>query len=547
MLPTYISKDGERDQAYNRNTDLYFADHYKIFNTDETRFAINKEDYICFDLLRYAIDALVDGAWLYTPTIDFGNSDLNQKWSKLREDSKFDDQLKEATRKMLYLGDAPIKTVVDENISTASDDDYKICIYSFAPHNWYPDYYKFNTERQAKTDTVLIKKELDNGDEAYLLEKFSAGKIVYTAYIERIDEEGDLNKSYTIQVNPRTYFEEELYGVLHDENTSETELEITYTTNTEYSLLQVFQNHKRPDDYFGESLFNWAVVSKINAINKYANLEDHVVVNNSIPKLELSGEAAKLLDQAIQEVVGGTYGNNVTTTNSPQPETFNRPVDKTFMTRSSYLRSSIIANVIKQMEVYVNDGRSSTRYITNDFDLTQLRNAQDKLIDSLMSELGISAVLYKDDVSTGTLSGIAYERLMSLTLNKVKNIQNRITETVKIIAFTIMQLDNTISDNPVELDGLPSVTFHQAVTKDQKEELENWVIRTQNKFTPLIEAIKDINNIDEETAQEWLSKMESVSQTAALTEDVAVNQNMQNIRNNLKLRINGGQTTESRS
>jgi hypothetical protein len=557
MLPHYISKDGTRDTAYNRNTDLYFADHYKIFNTDEARFAVNKEDYICFDLLRYAVDTLVDGTWLYTPTIDFDDDEINEVWEKLRRESDFDEEMKKATRMMLYLGDAPIKTIVDENVATASPEDYKICIYSFSPVNWHPDYEYYNTERPAKKDTIVTIKDLEDGDKVYLLESFTPGLITYTAYLERKNMDNIDDVMQSIQVPPMQYFSEELYGILANSKSTEDDLEITYETETEYSLLQVIQNYKKPDSYFGESLFNWSVVSKINAINKYSNLSDHVIVNNSIPKLELSAKAGQLLDQAIQEVIGGTYGNNtVKNEGEVMPTTFDRPVDKTFLNRSSYLRSSIISSVIQKLEVFEGDGRGSTRYITNDFDLSQLREAQDKLIDSLMSELGIATILYKQDVSTGTLSGIAYERLMTTTLNKIGNIQNLLEDKVKIIAFTIMQLASTINYDGLEGKEIPTPTvqFHEAVKEDTKENLENWVIRTQNKFSPLIDAVKDINNVDEETAQEMIDEMNQVSEEnpvkqaeSILTQDKAVNQNMIAVRDNLKNKItqsvNGGATT----
>jgi hypothetical protein len=527
MLPSYILRDKKTDRIknYEDYNDLYYGNHYKLFNIDEFEYKMHEFEYICFDLLKTAINTLADGVWLYPPRIEFEDENLNQEWQKISKDLSFDSVMRKVTINMLYLGSGVLTVGVDENYNTADTDDYAICLNTPDPSNWFADYKETNPSATAKANTLLlIKDEKDfeslKNKKAYLLETYTPGKIVYTAFLEeKREKEDSIMPEYT-QINPLEYFEDVLEGVLASNDSTNDEFTIVYNTKCKYSLLQVTNNYTDNCSHYGLSDFTLSVISKINAINKYANLSDKVIVANTIPKIELSEGAGKLLDEAIQSVTQRYFTSNATNTTAevaPRSLAQNLGDQPRFLNKSSYLRSAIVREVMDNLEVFQGGGRGETKYITNDFDLGQLRQAQDRLITAMMSELAISQVLYNAEISTGAKSGIAYKRLMTNTLNRIKNIQNQLEPMIKRIVFSIMQLSSQINQTPEPTDT-PIVQFFDPVLEDERELLDNWVLKTQNNFAPLIDAVKDINNVDEETAQNMIDDMEIALQPTKTTQ-----------------------------
>ena len=148
-----------------------------------------------------------------------------------------------------------------------------------------------------------------------------------------------------------------------------------------------------------------------------------------------------------------------------------------------------------------------TKYLTNDFSLEEIRKQHEIYFNSLMSEMDISEVFYNPSLITGNLSGIAYKRLMSKTLNAVDNSKRTLEPYIARQAFTMMQLAkvNNLTEVTAEM---PEVLFHDGIINDEKEELELIIMKVQNDLLPLKEAMAQANKMSIDQIEKWMSEME---------------------------------------
>lgn len=520
MFPQYIAKqllNAERIADYQRNCDLYEGEHWKIFNIDEQEKKLHKYEYIAYNILATAVDIKTDMIWREAPQIKFKSTKTQKAFDQLRKSTQFDEKLRNATWAMLVYGDAPLKIAIDENTETAKDE-LQLCLYNLEPEGWFPDYDEYNPAKPAKVNSLLFTKTIDDKTKAFLVESHMPGKIVWTAYIET-----DQVKDKT-QVSPLEYFANELADVLANGGTKATDSEIVYNTDCEYSLLQVLRNNTDFSEYFGVSDFTLPVISKVNALNNFANLANFVIATNSIPKLILSENASKMLTNIIESI----NQNRIESENRPGvPDSFIQEPNTKFLHRTSYLRSMIYRELVQQLQAFEDGGRGETKYLTNSFDLAQIREQHEIFFKSLMSELGISEVLYNPALATGGLSGVAYMRLLSPTLNAVDGIKRKLEPYLQKVVYTMLEVANKnslINTKP----EMPEVHFKDGVINDDKETLDAVVIKYQNKLLPAIEAIKQANNLDEEQANLLLTQIHEESAKEAGQEDPETNQDSEN-------------------
>lgn len=507
MLPVYITQDmkNPRHNHYTFNKSLFTGNHWKVFNYDEQEKKLHKFEYLCYGILDTAVKVQSNLIWSEKPDINFENTDLQKEWDQLREDTNFDYLMQEITNYSIVFGDQPVKIAVDDNTETADKNDLELKIYLQSPTIWYPDYDKSNPMKRAKTDTLLFKRNIEDigtkEGEAFLLESHIPGQIIWTAFYK------SNGSKEAEQVPLLRYFSDSLDGVVADDEVNDETLEVVYSTGCRYSLIQVLKNKMDIDSYYGVSDFSLPVVSKLNALNNYANLADVIIVTNSFPKLILSQTAGNILKRIVEEFNKGATTN----VDNSNPGDLTQDPDKNgqqFLNNKTYAESFIYRKLVDEMKAYVDgaDG-GNTRYLKNDFSLDEIRKQHDIFFRSIMSELSISEVFYNPELSTGAQSGVAYKRLMTTTLNAV-GVKKRVLSTfIKKVVFTMLQLaknNGLISSEP----EMPAVIFKDGLVDDEGEKLANLVTKVQNNFMPLVEAVKIVNDIDENQAREIIEDMD---------------------------------------
>lgn len=506
MLPEHIQKEykSERFNKYDFNLNLYKGEHWREFNYDEQVKKIHEWEYICYDLLFQAIEIKSNLIWQEEPEITFDSPELQEEFEELRLNTDFDYIMKQATNYSYVYGDSIIKVAIDDNNETADEQDLKLSLYLQDPKTWYPNYNEYNTSKKAKEDSLVFRKDIFDGKVkkgiAILVETHLPGEIIWSCFFKN---EGEAEFK---EIPVFKYFKDNLEGVVADSQVSEESLTISYKTNCQYSLLQRLKNKDSIDSYFGLSDFTNPVVSKINSLNNYANLADVVIVTNSFPKLILSESASKVLDRIIEDFNSKKTIDNNETEKYPTSQNIAQELPTTFLSRQSYATSYIYKQLVNDLKFFKDDGRGDTKYLTNDFSLQEIREQHKIFFNSLMSELGISEVFYNPEVSMSATSGVAYKRLMTTTLNAIENTKRKLEPFIKKTVYTMLQLakhNNLISSEPEN----PIVVFHDGIVNDEKEDLENLVIKYQNNFLPLVKAIQKANNLSEAKAQEMLDEI----------------------------------------
>jgi len=503
MLPEYIidQKKSDRLNNYSFNQDLLDGNHNRLFNVNESEFKMNSYEYLCYDVLKTALNIKADLIWKEAPVVDFGDEKLQEEWQALRIATDFDQKLRVATMNLYALGESVVKIGVDENNETSQINDFQLSLYVQNPVNWFVDYNKSNPQQTPKNQTMIFEKDIFDGNEkrgcAYLLETHSPGNILYTSYYKK---EGSQDQD---AVAVLLYFEEEMLGVVGI-NKSKEDLEINYPTNCKYPLLQYIKQNENSNNFYGKSDFTLPVVSKVNALNRYANLADLIIVTNSMPKLLAGDELQNLLKKIIEEAKSNSSaGQPLTRSIMDSPQVG-------FLSSQTYLQSWVFKQ-LADTKVLPNSSRGAeTKFLNNPFDLQQLRDQHEIFFKSLMNELGISEVFYNPSLSSGALSGVAYKRLMTMTLNEIENTKRKLEPFLKKVIYTMLELakkNNLIKSEVKEV----KVTFNDGLINDENEDLQLIIQKVQNQFMPLIKAIKIVNNVTEEEATILLQEMQNQS------------------------------------
>jgi len=498
MLPNYILQDKKnpRHERYTVANNLYYGQHYKVFNINEQEHKNIAYEYLCYGIIKQAIDTKVDLIWHEKPLITFDNEQLQKEWDVLRDTTDFDETLSEFTRNIYLNGDSVLKIVIDKTDETAKADDYQVALYNINPSNWIPDYVQNNPNKYPSKQSFKMEKEVTDSQgkklfEAYLIETHIPGQIIWTAY-----REYDTNDNKYQEISPIEDWEMELQGVLETlEGRQKKGLEIVYNTECDYSLIQFVRNNINFDDFYSKSDLSLPVISKLNTLNNYSNLADTVIVSNVFPKL-LAGESlTKLMNRMVEEM------NQSRNTDAPNSLLETPTVQ--FANAKTYMQTQIWRDFVAQSRILPSDGRGETKYLQNDFDLEQLRKQSEIFLKAIMTELGISEVLYNSSITTGALSGVAYKRLLTLTINEIEHTKRILEPFIKKTVFTLLQLAKTNGLIKAEPDK-PSVKFFDGIVNDQTQDLADLVLKVQNNLLPLKEAVMQANDVTAEQAETYL-------------------------------------------
>lgn len=490
-MPNHINpEEAKRVEAYKIQKSIYRGEHFKVFNHDEQEKKINAFEYLCFDIIQLAIQIKTDLIWRQKPKIIFKNEELGKEFEDIRSEIDFDLINEQATINSILHGDGLVGVSIDTD-DTIAGERLKVELSLLDVSCWTPLFNSFNLQKNAKADLFKYDKQLEEGGIVTLYTTHSAGNITWEAFV------GDQ------KVSVLKYFQEELKEVLFDINSSD-EFKIVYNTNCLFSLVNRLKNGFDSDSYFGVSDLNLPVISKLNALNNYANLADVIIVTNTFPKLILSEEAELML----KRIIDGYNRERTEDTTDMDINLLDTPKGS-FLSSQSYASSYIYRKLLKEMRAFVDGGSGGeTKYLINDFDLSQLREQFNILFKSIMSELGIAEVFYDSTLTTGALSGTAYKRLASKTLNEVDKIKRHLEKFLARQVYTICELANK---NGIfrSTPEMPTVQFDTGLIVDEKEIVDLVVQKYQNKLLPTIEAIKQANLVDEETAENYKEEIDS--------------------------------------
>lgn len=504
MLPRYISDQitDDRFTNYKRNLDLFKGDHYKHFNYDEQDKKVNKYEYICYSLIKTAIETKTNLIWHDKPIITFENAQTQEVFDTLRTNTNFDYVLQQATTYAYLFGDCLTKVMIDDNLETSNVDDKELYLYLQTPQNWFPDHDQNSPNRSSSQDTLLFKRIIENDGTAYLLESHQPGKISWTAYFSNNQDKDDAN-----QVPLLRYFADIMDGIVADGSVGVNDLEASYLTECTYSLLHRLKSQTVIDSYFGMSDVSMPVISKLNALNNYSNLADVIIVTNSFPKLILSENAGNIYKRIADELNGNNGMQSAESSSGLTDTDLTQMPGKSFLSRQSYAQSYMYRNLANEMKAFVDGSQGGqTKYLTNDFSLEEIRKQHDIFFNSIMSELGISEVFYNAGLVTGASSGVAYKRLMTTTLNSIEVTKRNLEVYLKKVIFTMLELAN--SQNLVSVEAqMPNIIFQDGIITDETEDLNNLILKVQNDLLPLKEAIMQANNVAEGQAENWLLRM----------------------------------------
>jgi len=502
-FPKYIDKKAERLVGYGQYLDIYNGDAYKVFNFNIYPFVFTKEDYISYQLLTSAVNIKTDLIWLEPPVISFENEQTQEEFNKLRDSSMFNKKMKIATKSKFFLGDSVIKIAIDDNEFSNLKDDKKLAIYNVDPKIWFPKYREYNYSKYPEQQTILyeIEEKDENGKkvEYYLLETYKKSQIIYTAYKE-------VDNKY-VQINPLDKFD-----FLNDVLVSSVDgLTYIYETGADYPLVYFFQNNRGTDCFFGKSDLTQSAISKIKAINGYSTFAKFVLFRNSNPPMSLSEKALKAIKQIKSRVASdSTGGNEQSGLNMLEGiNSWRDVIDSPFQVS---LLENIETKKIFENTVFPADPSAKNEFLSNPFDIKQIQDEREKLISSLMSEFDISEVFYNPSISTGAKTGVAYKRLMTLTLNAVERTKQELAEQLPYICYTMLQLakDNGLIDKSTVLE-LPTVNFKDGIINDESEILNYYIQAVQAGFASQKEAIMTLNDTDSSGAETIMQEIKATT------------------------------------
>ena len=273
---------------------------HDVFNTDEFQYNIELWDYISYKNVNTAIDLITDLVGLAGAKFDTGNQKANEFIEQMITNG-LGIQLEKYLKQIKEFGNAYMQVTVEEDLSV-NEESKKICTYLINPNIVYADFDKYNPNREARSYSVVYEKTEDN-QKITLVITFKAGAIEYRCFIQKEDRQ--------FFVNPMDYFPE-LFP--EDFEGDVVEEAIIVTTPFKYNLLQAVHYKKELDSFYGIGDIDSSVVSKINSINRLANLAMEVVIDNSQPKFQVSSSTGRVVRQTIDEVTkGGGAGDQLTT------------------------------------------------------------------------------------------------------------------------------------------------------------------------------------------------------------------------------------------
>lgn len=392
-------------------------------------------DYVQDGTVKDSIDLLVDFSRIANAEYTFGNPTLTAQFEEIKSNSDYNQKIEYMVRELLVYGNSYTQIVREND---------QVNLYTPQPDHCYADYDEYNTQRNPKY--VGQKIEIEKDKKKYILNfKYYPGEIVLVA-----------TDSDSKKVNPLEVFEEQLQDKNVLVRTVDGKEEYYIETGATYPLLQLARLNKPSNQFYGKSVISNAVASKVAYINRLTMLERHSIYISANPKLQLSREGARAIQQSIEEV---------TKTNKGLKD-FNE-IDESSMSNSwsfSWLRSAVASTINKKLSFFIGGGsdEGENKYIVNNYSLEDLRLARSRAIQELRSDLKVSPALVETNLATGAKSGIAYKRLMQKTISHVENMRQAIKPHLQRIAITMLELENN-----EQYTELPSIEFPPVIEDEE--------------------------------------------------------------------------------
>jgi hypothetical protein len=492
-----------RINDYEYNKRLYYDNHQSIFNFKILEYKVDQSDYISHDLLRVATDIKLDLLLLKKPLVTIeGNG--QDKWQDIEKNSLIWQKIRKFAESFMVYGDSVAKIVrTDNNISLLNID----------PSIWEAFYDDMNPDNQPLAHQFRYSKNVE-GVILTLVECYKQEGIFY--WVE--DKHGT---RYSIDPFWNDIKNKENLTVV--ENDESMWCQPIINAN---ELIIFFCNNRKSSEFYGNSDFTQAIVSKLKALEKYTNLADFVLETNTIPPVVINKSMIKNYNKIktqIQNYDTKSFNNisdfDLTGIDQATPNAvFGKQDIYTLLSYRQLLQEKVFVQGADEPEV---------KFLQNSFDLTQLYTREDKLFKQIMSELSISEVFYNPGLSTGAQSGVAYKRLMGMTLNAVENYQELLTPILETMIVKMLSLEEIVPLNV-------KIEFADGVITDEKERVELFVTKIQNQLTSNVQAIQALENKTEAEAQIEYSRIIGNRQQVQDTSNTPANRIARKVEANLQ-------------
>jgi hypothetical protein len=480
----YVNFNDQRFKSYEQNEQLYKGDHWAAFSIRDYEYYHSPQDYITYNFPQVLSNSIVDLMWSENPTISFEQGD-NQKFI----DTFIDKEslyilLRRLSITASYSGDAVCVVNVMEVNGKA-----EIKCSQVSNKMWFPIFNPLNPETKATGHILVYSKVIDKDTNAtaLLLEAHTAGSVEYESYIK------DSGTDKWMQVSVDTYFNDETAELSVD--IIQSGLTLKLSTKCSEPLVFHLANYKMQGDFFGQSDYTTATKSKVFAVNQNLNQMQYVLTQHAHPLMIVP---KGLISQAVEEVQSsmGNIGEN---------DLLARQAPKTA------IRAEVAAQIIRKAEIL---GVSATdtikpEYITWNGNLNESREQVNLLKNALFEESQLAKILIDPTIATGSLSGIAIMRLAQPSLHKAKLKQAYLTDMLKRLFYTILQLaQNMKVESKVAISPeYPSISFKDGLVNDMKEVIEEQQLLLDNSLTTKIDAIMETQDLSEEQAQKKMNRI----------------------------------------
>lgn len=461
-LPSYIDFGDGRLSQYQNNEDLFEGKAWEVFGVQQYEWfkmfnpANPRMSYVNYNVFSLVSRLYADMIWGESPKVEFKDQQLQDWFDNWREEVDFDVKGYEASLSASYYGDAVFKVSTRETYPGSGIK--QVVVDQIDPCIWFPDVDEESAE-PPKSHTLLFEKKIGNDQRAYLLEIYTYGEIIYESYA--------LNNGEYKEVDPNTYFADELANVATKTRTREDgEVQYYIETGCQYPLIVNIPNLGTPSHFFGVPDYSDDVKSLSYAINQNLTAIQSIIMKHADPMLVVPDSAIK---QAIQDIGADKTSRTAQNYGFGDTETFNTTVQ----TQPNIAKQAVASQVIQNTKVMglPSDGSGiEPKYVTWDAQLEAIFTQIKELKESVMQACDVSPILINPDKSTGNLSGIALKRLAYSTINRAKRKQMYLKAGLKQLFYIVQEVaKNNGVIFPNAAPETPTIRFNDGLPNDLAE------------------------------------------------------------------------------
>lgn len=426
-----LKKHEERIKHIKYAQSLYNEDYYSIYDINQFQYFARKDDYLFVGYHKIATDILTEFTFSGGVQVSVQNEEQNTKLQDFITESKLLAKLESIARNASITGDGICQLII-------KDDTIDVIL--IPTENWMPIPNSLG-ECYPPIGHAIIRKYKKDKKDYYLIESHYAARVEYTAY----------NDEY-MQIAILPLFTQEVKDITITTNLSN-EFSLVQETNVDFPLVFQFKNEENFESCYGVSDYTIGSISKVKKMNELLNQRQYVIRMHGNPKMVVP---AALINQVVQEFNSNNADDKLARTYNFE----NIEQARTSITKQRTVAETYIAQeIMRKMEIMPDnsvDGTSQFKYIEYNGKLEESEKQYLLLKEQLDTEMKMPKLLINSDTTLGTMSGEAIKRLLSSTLAKVMNKRNSMSDTLKMLVYTVLQIKGyTDAEYPSILWGDP--------------------------------------------------------------------------------------------